>query len=833
MITLPEPARMPAETFTGSNLAGDDERIFAMQLTPQGEQAMAALERATAEISRVLAETYKPLGYQPTPAQWHEHVTLMAAARKCQARADELALQWRAEFDNARRFFRDAELALQERIEGDPPAPAGEDRVVELRDLPAALAEGNGHASADNAAAGADVGTAPQVASNAAGGEERSPAANGEHSVPFDLQEKYDSIEQVPWHPDDEAVTQLVLERSVARVKIYASSPGQQHPKRPEIDDPYRLADGTYWAVIGARNFNKEGRACVAYFFNQVINLEEQPSGKRYRNFDELPLSETAAPENVPMQGLIVTGTSGDEWMLEPAWRFQVHVLGEALPADGGDDDQEGCDPAAGKLDALSASVAAGDRLDPASDEYRIPDKPKGQSLSWFQWRHLVSSALGTEARKRKDCPQLPGIDELKPVGLLLDLYQDGLKPAAAAMEYLDALGDGERTSLAPAERGTSGLIDWKDWSDQRRNTATRLGPQSKPLLADPQVNDSGVFTEGVQRYTIGAAGKDNDLEILVAQSKVDGLYRAASSVDVGSHGSSGPVSVRNTGFETLQYAVRTEAQAMLRTLERGEKNEHVQAQKNRYKQAIAAVKRFLETSPHAQVRSDAAQPAAAAPAAKSEDRSTAPAAAGDTPCDRCGKMIDVKPIQQRVAGTASRYEEKVDHWCYACRLSQNGSYRAAKGQGAKPAAAKAHAPAKPAGGAKLRGENGYELGLVPMKLFASYYKDALMEFQYAPLKVKPFELQGEKYITIDGEREDEGVATIVPLYTEDEFAGRFGSKYARTYFQPLGARDGFAGVRVAVGKQVMVCAPKGEQRRICFADDGGSAAVKKGGKKR
>jgi hypothetical protein len=595
--------------------------------------------------------------------------------------------------------------------------------------------------------------------------------------------------------------------------------------------------------VIGARNFNKEGRACVAYFFNQVINLEEQPSGKRYRNFDELPLSETAAPENVPMQGLIVTGTSGDEWMLEPAWRFQVRVLGEALPADGGDEDQEGCDPAAGKLDALSASVAAGDRLDPASEEEEIPAKPKGQSLSWFQWQHLVSSALGTEARKRKDCPQPPGIDDLKPVGLLLELYEEGLKPGAAATEYLDALGDGECTSLAPAERGASGLIDWKDWSDQRRNTATRLGPQSKPLLADPQVNDSGVFTAGVQRYTIGAAGKDNDLEIRVAQSKVDGLYRAASSVDVGSHGSSGPVSVTDTGFETFQYAVRTEAQAILRDLERNKKTAPVQAQKKRYAQAIAAVKRFLETSPHAQVRIGASQPAPAAPAANSEGRSTAAAETGarkqksadrvpsDVTCDRCSSTIDVKPIQQRVAGTASRYEEKVDHWCYACRLSQNGSYRAAKGQGAKPAAAKAPKETS----AKLRGENGYELGLTPMKLFAAYYPGELQAFRNQPLKVTTIELDGKKYITIGGDplAVADRTATILPLYAEDHFEAKFGTKHLHRYYTSSSSKEGFVGVRVAVGKQVMVCAPKGEQRRICFPDDGGSAAVKKGGKKR
>lgn len=65
-----------------------------------------------------------------------------------------------------------------------------------------------------------------------------------------------------------------------------------------------------------------------------------------------------------------------------------------------------------------------------AVDSGEIPEKPDGQSLSWYQWANLVLSSCGTLGHK---------VTKILPLGLPVELYRQGLKPKQAAKRIVDA----------------------------------------------------------------------------------------------------------------------------------------------------------------------------------------------------------------------------------------------------------------------------------------------------------------------------------------------------------------------------------------------------------
>lgn len=126
----------------------------------------------------------------------------------------------------------------------------------------------------------------------------------------------YESIDAVPWQTvDHDPVDAKALDDAMNRVKIRPPSPAAPPPLRAEIDVPFELVDGNRYAVITARHWNKAGHSCVSYTLRQVVPFEEF-KGRAFVNFRALPLSETAAPENVPLDGLQVDDDAGDVWVL-------------------------------------------------------------------------------------------------------------------------------------------------------------------------------------------------------------------------------------------------------------------------------------------------------------------------------------------------------------------------------------------------------------------------------------------------------------------------------------------------------------------------------------
>jgi hypothetical protein len=76
----------------------------------------------------------------------------------------------------------------------------------------------------------------------------------------------------------------------------------------------------------------------------------------------------------------------------------------------------------------------------PADEDQPVPRQPHGQSLTWYQWRNLFEQVYHKVMEKAGRPHEGVGVEDFEPKGELLEMYNRGLKPSAAAKSYVDLL---------------------------------------------------------------------------------------------------------------------------------------------------------------------------------------------------------------------------------------------------------------------------------------------------------------------------------------------------------------------------------------------------------
>jgi hypothetical protein len=256
--------------------------------------------------------------------------------------------------------------------------------------------------------------------------------------TPIPRQAYHSIADLMPFLQDeDEAIHPLTFEQLMSRTLIYPASPTSPPPRRAEISRPIKGIDGRTYAVIGARHWTKQptpngpdrAHFAITYVFRECVQPMFWPADrKRFERFELLPMFESVAPENVPLDGLECDDEDGDTWILKGQEdQFWVDVIGDPIPTP---EERRRMEDSArtGKAQDDADTLDTAARL-----ELPIPEKPEGQKTTWYQWRHNVMNAA---SRASLD------VGDVRPQGLALDLYLGCVKPgeAVSLIQELDLL---------------------------------------------------------------------------------------------------------------------------------------------------------------------------------------------------------------------------------------------------------------------------------------------------------------------------------------------------------------------------------------------------------
>jgi hypothetical protein len=397
-------------------------------------------------VNQLLAEHFKDLGVSPTMGQLTKHLTLLAEAKACDRRTAELQAEINQLRGRAKQLRKDAERALTEQDQ------LTLDNLIEQDARARAIPGFDPAASSPAMQPGEAMRMEIQIGAKTAAvtvvrdADPPPPALMaiqiGDSTRAVIPRQAYLSIHDLmPYLADeDDAIDPIVFEELMGHTKIFPPSPDAKPPFHAEIARPMKGVDGRSYAIIGARHWTKQpgennprAHVAITYVFRECVPVYDWPDGRpRFARFEQLPMYGSAAPENLPLDGLECTDEDGDVWILKGAEeQFTLDVVGDPIPTpeeraraedvartgkpqDDDDDDRHVDEPIDDRVAAGLMALA----MTP-------PDKPEGQRVTWNQWRHNLIAAASRAALD---------VGEVLPIGLALELYLGCIKPATAVL---------------------------------------------------------------------------------------------------------------------------------------------------------------------------------------------------------------------------------------------------------------------------------------------------------------------------------------------------------------------------------------------------------------